>query len=199
MNMMKKITNRLAFGVVTIVATMLLSSAAFAEGRFYIGGSVGETDVDGFCDDAKDLGLGSCDDTDTGFKVTGGYKINDYLGMEIFYADLGEIDAKGTFMGSPVSAEAELDGFGASLMGSYPMAENVSLYARVGVIEWDADIDVGVSGLGSASEDDDGTDGVYGVGVQYLFGEQLGVRLEWERYDLDDEVDMISLGLAWFF
>lgn len=35
---------------------------------------------------------------------------------------------------------------------------------------------------------------MYGVGAHHMFTEQVGVVVEWERYDPDDEVDMWSVG-----
>ena len=47
---------------------------------------------------------------------------------------------------------------------------------------------------------DDGTDVVYGLGAAYNITQNLSVRGEWERYDFDgDDVDLLSVGLAWAF
>ena len=46
----------------------------------------------------------------------------------------------------------------------------------------------------------DGTDISFGLGVNYNFTRNLGVRAEWERFKLDDaDADLISVGIVWRF
>jgi hypothetical protein len=62
-------------------------------------------------------------------------------------------------------------------------------------VAWDADI------LGGGSQaSDDGTDSAYGVGVNFDFA-SLELRFEYELFDIKDtdDVDMLSVGLAWHF
>ena len=89
--------------------------------------------------------------------------------------------------------EVDASGLSVSAVGFLPIGP-VDLFARVGVINWDADISI--EGLG---EGVDGTDLTYGVGLQFRVW-SLGIRAEYELFDIEDaDVDMISLGVTWTF
>lgn len=104
-----------------------------------------------------------------------------------------------SYSGMLASAKVDVDGYGISLVGKYPLGDKLSLLGRVGALSWDAD-GAGTVGAVAASVDDDGTDLTYGVGAQYSLTDKTAVRLEWERFDLDDnEIDMISQGVVWSF
>jgi opacity protein-like surface antigen len=49
------------------------------------------------------------------------------------------------------------------------------------------------------SEKADGTDLSFGLGVSYSFTRNLSVRAEWERFDVDADVDLLSVGLVYRF
>ena len=76
-------------------------------------------------------------------------------------------------------------------MGFLPLGP-VDLFARVGAIDWNADIDAPNLDVRAS---DDGTDLTYGVGAQFRVW-SLSLRAEYERFDISDAdtVDMISLG-----
>jgi OOP family OmpA-OmpF porin len=73
----------------------------------------------------------------------------------------------------------------------------VDLFARVGAIDWSADVtapDLDIRGS------EDGTDLTYGVGAQFRVW-SLSLRAEYELYDISDAdtVDLISIGVTWTF
>lgn len=171
------------------IVAALLPAVASAEGG-YIGGSIGQTEMDiSDADKAELAAVGvSVDDTDTGFKLFAGYRINENFAVEGFYADLGEISATD----GVDSLNIESDSFGASVLGIIPVAENFDLFAKIGFHAWDAELSSTVGVFASA----DGTDSIYGFGAAYTI-EQVSFRAEFERYELDSEdVDMISAGIA---
>jgi len=51
----------------------------------YVGASAGKSEADIPCPAAT-----TCDDKDTAWKVYGGMEVNEYLSMEVGYADLGK-------------------------------------------------------------------------------------------------------------
>jgi len=71
----------------------------------------------------------------------------------------------------------------------------VDLFARVGAIDWDADVSAEGIDLSEG-----GTDLTYGIGAQFRVW-SLGIRAEYEVFDIEDAdtVDMISLGVTWTF
>src|SRR3954468_1608770 len=58
-----------------------------------IGGSVGQSKFNVDCSGA------SCDDTDTAFRVFGGYNFNRHFGVELGYAVLGKLTVSGGLPG----------------------------------------------------------------------------------------------------
>jgi OOP family OmpA-OmpF porin len=173
-----------------VLALALCNFASLVSAEGYIGGSAGITSVD-VCDDLSGLGVTSCDDEDTGFKIFGGYKFNPNFAVEGLWADLGEVSATGP----GGSASMEVDGFGAAAVGVIPLNEKFSIFGKVGAFMWDAS-----GGGGAAGSDDDGTDIMFGAGVGWNFTPKFGLRAEWERFDIDgDDVDFLSVGLQFNF
>lgn len=163
---------------------MGMAGSAVAANGFYAGASVGQASIDA-CGDAGALGATSCDDEDTGWKVFGGYELNQNFAVEAAWVDLGEISASGP----GVSVTGEADGFVVDVKGMLPLNDQFGVFAKIGLISWE------LEGGGAASGfDDDGTDAMYGVGAHYMFTEQFGVVGEWEFYDTDDEADLLSIG-----
>ncbi len=136
----------------------------------------------------------SCDDNDTGFKGAVGMVVNDYISMEVGYADLGSFDLSGGGGG-----EVEFNGMTVHALGTYPVNDDFKLYLRAGfgILHTDVKPSVGIP-----TEETDLEFGV-GLGMQYNFTKAVGMRLEWERYmnvgdratTGDTELDFISAGL----
>jgi OmpA-OmpF porin, OOP family len=200
---------------ITALALLAASAASFTvnaevnQPGFYLGGSVGYTSVDwDTLDDIEDLGA-SVDDNDIGYKLFAGYRINKFFAVEGFYADLGEATAEtsGFVGGNPAQASADInaDTFGLAALAIYPINDNFEVFGKVGFNSWNADakanVQIPADGVNETeSESDDGTDPMYGVGAAYIFNNNLSLRVEFERYELDDaNVDMASAGIAYKF
>jgi opacity protein-like surface antigen len=174
----------------TIIAAIAASSGLFslpalsADNGFYIGASVGESSVQ--FDDA-DLDF---DASATGYKAIVGWRFVDWLSVEGNYVDLGSGEDK--VVGEKV--ESDVSGISLSAIGFLPVGP-VDLFARVGAINWNAD----VKDLDEKFSDD-GTDLAYGIGAQFRVW-SLSIRGEYERFDISnaDTVDMISVGVTWTF
>jgi hypothetical protein len=72
----------------------------------------------------------------------------------------------------------------------------VGLFAKAGMISWDADATIDAIDAGS----DDGTDPAYGIGARFTLG-TLEIRGEYEYFDIDsaEDVYMLSAGLVFNF
>lgn len=169
--------NNILFGTLLFLVASVCSAQSIGDG-FYVGGGAGHTDQKDACDDI----VGSCDETDTGWKLFIGYQFNPYISAEGGYVDLGESDASVTVLGIPISAEAEVDGFFLSGLLAWPINDTFSVFGKLGVIAWDVDVDASGGGV-SVSDDESGTDALFGVGAQYDFTNNFGIRAEWERYN----------------
>ncbi|WP_354622906.1 outer membrane beta-barrel protein [Psychromonas sp. MME2] len=167
-----------------ILLTLGITGNALAENGFYAGASIGQSTIDA-CS-----GLTSCDDEDIGWKIFGGWGVNSYLAFEASRVDFGEID--GYIDGSKVSAE--IDGWTVAAKGTLPLSEQFALFGKFGMIMWDADGGDAASGI-----DDDGSDLLYGLGAEYMFTDQFSIVGEWEWYDIDEDVDLFSVGVLYRF
>ena len=160
----------------------------------YLGLSAGESQLDDVCDDVEDTVVGGavdCDDTDTAGKIFGGWKLTDWLGLEAAYVDLGtaEIDTPGS------SVDLDADGFSLSAVGFLPLNDNFDLFAKAGAYNWDVEADGIAGGL-----EDDGTDATYGVGARLGLNDNVALRAELERYEVDDyDVDVASVGIEFMW
>src|SRR5688572_29302967 len=68
---------------------LMMSAAAHAEREpgFYVGAGVGSGTLDF---DQNDFTVAGLDDSDTAFKVYGGYTFNEFISVEAAYIDAGE-------------------------------------------------------------------------------------------------------------
>ncbi|HEY7238826.1 MAG TPA: outer membrane beta-barrel protein [Burkholderiales bacterium] len=181
---------------------LVASSAAMAQGKaadmgWYAGISLGQSSASDACNGISGPGV-SCDDKDTAFKIFGGYQINRNFGVELGYTDLGKVEASGGGVTASVETTAlELVG-----VGSYPVNNQFSIYGKLGLYRADSK---GRSNIG-LSADETNTDLTFGLGVQYNFTSNLGVRGEWQRYSSvgggdigESDVDVLSVGLVYKF
>lgn len=165
------------FAFALIAASSLVATPALAgdDPGWFVGAGVGyfSVDTDGF------------DGSDTSFKVLGGYDFGRYFAGEIEYIDGGSPDDQGV--------SVDVTGFNASVLGTLPVSGSVEVFAKLGMIFWDADV--------RGFDDDSGEDFSYGVGISYGFANNLGVRGEYQRFEIEDTdtVDLAALSLTWRF
>jgi OOP family OmpA-OmpF porin len=161
-------------------AALCLATPALAadDGGPYLGAGVGSMGVD----------VGGFSGDDVGYKVFGGWMFNPYVGAEVEYMDGGTAEDAGV--------EIDISGFNASLRGAYPFGEQFTVFAKVGMLFWDAD----VSSF-EVSGSDDGEDFSWGVGLGFDFSDNFGVTVEYQGFEIEDTdtVDLISAGLVWKF
>jgi len=194
-------TPRKLFVAAALAATMALPAAAMAQSApdtgWYAGGSIGQSEVKDGCSGLTGVPGISCDEKDTAWKIFGGYQLNRNFAAEFGYTDLGEISASG--FGVNVSAETtawELSG-----IGSWPLTNQFSVFGRLGFYRAETE---GRSNVG-VSADSDNTGLTFGVGVQYNFSRNLGLRGEWQRYsDVgengdESDIDVLGVSLVWKF
>lgn len=158
------------------------STAMAADNGIYVGGSLGQANVE------LQEGAVDFDGDDTGFKVIAGIRPLDWLAVEANYVNFGEAEDDGV--------EIDADGISAFAVGFLAVGP-VDLFAKGGLVSWDSS--VGVQGVDIESNED-GTDLAYGVGAQFRVW-SLSLRAEYEVFDIDDvdDVNMISVGFTFTF
>lgn len=185
---------RLFFAAAFFTGLLFSSFAATADP--YLGFGVGSSDI---TVDLTALGGGEFEDSSTATKLFAGYGFNQYIAAELAYYNFAEASVGGqeTAPGSGqfVSASAEMSGFALSAVGSYPLGKHALIFARAGMMNWDADIS-----LGTSKASNDGTDALLGLGAAYEISKGLLVQAEWETVQSDNpEVDVLSIGMTFRF
>ena len=181
--------------VLMAASGLVVSSASFAQAKpapvdtgFYVGASVGQSTSD--CPG----GLGSCDDSDTAYRVFGGFRFNRNLAIEGGYAPLGEISGSGITL--------ESNAWDLVGVGIWPFSPQFSVYGKLGFYNAEAKLSGPISGKKTT------TDLTYGLGAQFDFARNLGVRGEWQRYtgieapgglSGDSDIDVLSVGVLFKF
>jgi hypothetical protein len=174
---------------------------------FYIGGAIGDATVE-----LEDDQTGATFDADdTGYKIIVGYRIIDWVAVEVNYSDYGNpVD---TLFG--VDLEASYDAISVSALGMLPLGK-FDLFGRLGVSRVDATIR---AVRFNVSDSDESTEPMFGFGAQFRPNPNLAIRLEaegvlldinndedndfwdddWDDNDDGDWVTMLSLGVTYKF
>jgi len=229
------------------VALYAMSQFAFADNRgFYlqIGANqselpvaisgpelagIAESAINGLGVFSSNFTQSSSEDEDAnGWAITGGFQLNNIVGFEVTYADLGESRATGTasgfantfsgvFVGDVSAGVAyEVQALSVSTTVSASLGSRFKLFGKLGIQSFTTDFEIssavqgtigGVPGSGSSSSSDseDGIGLLAGAGFAVEFVEGWQVIGELVRYaDIDIgpkeiDIDTISLSLRMTF
>jgi len=182
-----------------------------APSKFYAGASLGQSKFKGACDSDAGVTLTNCKDSDTAWKIFGGYQITPQLAVEVGYNDFGRIssDASAVVGGSTFAGNAKIDATAFELtgVGSLPLGHQFSLYGKLGVYyaktESSADIRQTTAPFASASASasDHNSKFTFGAGARYDVTKNIGIRAEWQRYNKvgssntgEGDIDVLSIG-----
>jgi len=149
------------------------------------------------------------DRRDLGYKLYAGYKFSQYFALEGGYFDLGSFGFNAnTLPVSDYAGNTGLKGWNLDLVGMLPISGRWSALARLGVTRNDTKTRFSSNGLintAANNQDDSYSKHKFGLGVQYDISDAFTVRLEAERYRMDDlvgnngDLDLYSLGLMYRF
>jgi OOP family OmpA-OmpF porin len=170
----------------TGAALMLAGPIALAQDqeRYYFGIGAGASDIDRKATEGL-ITSGTVDGSDSGMKFFGGYRFGPNLALELAYVDLGTLTYSGDFSGLPVTGgKVKMSGFNTSLVGLHPVNPRFDLFAKAGLIAWNAKAS-DVTGGVPFSAKDDGVDLSFGLGANYYVTKNVGARLEWEHFATD--------------
>lgn len=210
---------RKASGTLGLVALAALASplAMAQDTGWYGGASVGQSRAT--IDDARiTRGLQSGgftsstiadDDRSTGYKIFGGYQLNKNFAVEGGYFDLGKFGYRATTVPTgTLNGSMKVRGLNLDLVGTLPVTEKFSVFGRVGVNyaqTRDSFSGTGAVNVTNPNPRKNDTNYKAGLGLQYAFTDSLAMRLEAERYRINDavgnkgDVDLYSVGLVYRF
>lgn len=209
---------KLAQIVPTLGATLLLGLAASpafaADSGWYLGGNYGQSEatIDRGKIQSQLQGNGFAttrflkDEDDRGYKLFAGYQLNRYLAIEGGYFHLGTFGFRAdTMPPGSLDGRIRVTGYNLDAVGMLPLGHGYSLFGRLGANHAKAKARLNGSGavnVADAHSSERDTNIKFGVGAQLAVSERLGVRLEAERYRVDDsfgnrgDIDLFSLGLV---
>jgi OmpA-OmpF porin, OOP family len=209
-----------AFGMAASLAALALtvSPPAFADDAgWYTGFNAGQSRAkiddtriaDGLLDDGFSTTSIRNDDLHFGFKAYGGYAFNRYFALESGYFNLGRFGfTADTLPAGSLRGDIKLQGANFDAVGSVPLGDKFSLFARAGVNY--ADAKDSFAGTGAVAVLDPSphrwaANYKVGFGAEYDFTRHVGMRLEAERYRIDDavgnkgDIDLYTAGLVFRF
>lgn len=153
---------------------------------------------------------------DTGFKVYGGVDLSDYLALELGYFRLGQVgfnsdlnvDLPATFAlaTAKLSGHFKEQGLNLDVIAKYLFNPHFAVDARLGATynETNARLFVDVSGEGASfNQNKHDMNYKYGAGVEYTINDNWQVRIDMERYKVDEfwgdqgSFNFLSLGLVY--
>jgi len=146
----------------------------------YFGGALGQSEGSSYCD-----GASGCEDSDTAWKVFGGYKFTDKLAVEGAYMNLGDMYKN--------SEHSDVSAFSINGVGSLPVTEKFDVFGKIGATRWSSDNSGGSeSGFGMT----------YGVGAKMNMNENTKLRAEWEKVmdvetsgSEETDINVLSVGV----
>lgn len=107
-----------------LLAAALAASCGLASAQGYAGALIGMTSIAIDCGPSQ-----SCDDSDTGYKVYGGYEVAPNISVEVGYTDFGKVNI------SAGAGRIEFKGTALSLVGAFrvPFTPEFTGVARLGL------------------------------------------------------------------
>ncbi len=169
-----------------VLVALFASGAAHADDPgFYLGAGAGE---------ARQKS-GDFEDSDTSFKVFGGYSFNEYLAAEAGFIDGGrQVDHEGT-----LRLAVDSSGLFVAGLAKLPIGRYVAPYVKVGYVFYDSTATVS-SGTQTLYESRSDEDLLYGIGCEFKLGENFRLRAEYERVDVSGaDFEIFSLTVAYQF
>lgn len=201
-----------------VVLAILASTGVLADDSgWYVGGTAGKSTAR--IDDARIIsglmtqGVTSATvsniDRDNGYKLFGGYQLNNNFAVEAGAFDLGNFGFKATTLPpGAFTGNASFRGLDLDLLGMLPITERLSVFGRIGANYAETRDTFSGSGVVAVLNPNPSAHEVnakIGLGVQYALTKAVALRAEVERYRINDavgnkgDIDLVSVGLVYRF
>lgn len=152
--------------------------------------------------------LYSDDEQDLGYKLFGGYQFNKNFALEGGYFNLGKFDYSLSTPSGTLNGNIKVKGLNLDAVAILPITEDFSAFARIGANYAQSKDSFGTTGNISMSDNNPKKNDLnykFGAGLQYVVTDALALRLEAERYRINDavgndgDIDLFSIGLTYRF
>ena len=130
------------------------------------------------------------DSSSSGWKIFGGYNLMKFFGVEVTYYDLGSFDESSDLE----SIDASIKVFDLAGRGILPLGERFELFARLGYSSVDVEYQQ-TTGVVTVNADGRNWELLYGLGATLKLGKKIGIRAEYEAWDVETSLNTWSLGL----
>lgn len=184
-------------GAASLPAQAASNSAEDVTGP-YIGGALGRSDFN-----HHNLGVPRVggDEHDTAGKVYGGYRFNEFFGVEGGYARLGSFTERVTLgNGSTVDQNGRGRSFYVAGTGRYALSQKFALTGRLGLssgrVSGTSVMPAGTKVIGSSGAL------MVGVGAEFQIAQKIALTLDYDRFGrLSDKIsgNLISAGVRFNF
>ena len=185
---MSKIRSTLGFALFALAFSALPAAA-----DLYVGFGSGRTNMD-------DHIAGSTDELnadETSEQFFFGLELGRHASLEFGRIDFGVLEDTITIGGLPTPTQFTADGRVISLMFRDEITDDLSLFLRAGVVDWDTKTDLN---SGATVTYASGQNGVFGFGATFRASDHLTLRAEYTQYEVGD-VDLMvpSFGISYGF
>lgn len=194
----------------TVEPLMAQTTTDYSEG-WYMGGNVGistaNIDKDKITQNLTNYSY-SDDEQDLGYKLFGGYQFNKNFAIEGGYFNLGKFDYSLSTPNGSLNGDIKVMGLNLDAVAILPITEDFSAFARIGANYAQSKDSFNTTGTISISDNSPKENDLnykFGAGLQYSLTEALALRLEAERYRINDavgndgDIDFFSIGLIYKF
>lgn len=113
-----------------------------------------------------------------------GFTWGDYVGVEAGYINFGTVNDKVALQAGQQSINDSVKtwGYNLSMVGRYPLNEELDAIAKLGMIRWDSEATLETFPVPTK---EDGDDILWGVGLDFRGSNRLSVRVEGEFVNID--------------
>lgn len=199
---MKTLISVVAVGSLAGIPAMANAQDVDNSSGFYLGGGVGQFDLDlEHLDDVDNAVQSISKSDDNSWKVFGGYRFSPHIALELAYIDFGQPGDQLTSGGTHGNYTVDIGGFAPSLVGILPLGP-VELFAKIGEYYYDVHTRVDFDSPGPDVDTKHGhNDFIWGGGVSVVVAKRIELRAEYEKIEIDnaDNSNAFWLTAAWRF
>jgi len=170
---------------------------AAGESTWYVGGSLGETNIRGLCNGLPaTVTVNNCASNKSGWKVFGGYQVNPNFAVEASFVELGKMGVNLTSGGATQSGSVDARAYNLDLMGMLPSTQ-YALFGKLGVARVEASSTLS-GGATTTTVGERANSAHYAVGGLINIDRNWRLRAEFEHWSRD-RIDFYSVGVQYMF